>query len=134
VNDQEYRDVLEYVRARMVEYGFGALDERIESELRRDPGHSEVQLLQYLQAVETEVRLGGTAIVRTVVDRLADVVITETGDSVDGITIELTEGDADFYGRHRVELVGISELDALAAEISHLRAMLRTSGEQGQWR
>lgn len=132
MNEREFAEVLQFIQQQMREYGLASLNDRIVSDLRIDPGDPSLQVLRYLDALESELRLGTDATVRSITERFRTTVETESGRPVEGLSLLVTESDRDLFGQDVVDLgVGLN-LEGLIGELVQLQADLREIQESGR--
>lgn len=101
------------------------------SDLRVHPRSPSLQLLRYLDALESELRLRADSSVRSITQRFRGTVDTESGRPIDGLSLILSGEDRDLFGTDVVDLSGDADLDALVGEIAELRAELSESRDSG---
>lgn len=121
MNQREYSEVLSYLRERMRETDLAALDAQIAAGVAEQPGAPSDQLDQYLDALETHVRLLSQWAIRRAEERFGRVEIV------------IAEGDRALLGIDR-DAIALSELaldddGMLVEDLSRLRYELRSSVE-----
>ena len=129
MNEQDFSEILRYLQDRMRELGLSSLNDRIVSDIRIDPGRPSTQLFRYLDALESEMRLGTEETARLIVDRMRETVETESGDHPEGLTLLLSDADRELYGANRVDLAAAPDLRSVLDEITTLRRELQQSRE-----
>lgn len=131
MNEAEYAEILQFIQRRMQEYGLANLNERIVSDLRVRPGSPSIQLLRYLDALESELRVRTASTARAITEWFRQTVGTESGKPVEGVILALSDQDRELFGMDVVDLSGGPDLDALIGEVAELRSELREGRDSG---
>jgi hypothetical protein len=135
VNESEFAQVLQHLQERMRRYGFSELNDRILAELRFEPdrsvpgehGSSSSQVLRYLDLLESELRLRTGATVRRIIGRFGNVAQTQSGGPIEGLSVEMSEGDRRLFEIESVDLGTASDFQSILDDIRHLRRELAES-------
>lgn len=127
VDDDEIAEALRYFQIAMRQAGLGELNARLVQGTRADPGPPRVQLSRYLEGLSTELRLETDESVRQIVAAFNRVAETESGRSIDGISVHLTDEDQQTFGVDVINLGTPNGLDAVISRLDDLRSALNES-------
>ena len=114
LNKDDYRDILTGMRKALRQAGFGGIDERILTELQGSEGPY-YDLIYYLKHLIDEVALGADEQLRNVLRRVRQTVETESGASVEGIEVHLTQEEAERYHTKNIVFGPDPELQEVVA-------------------
>jgi hypothetical protein len=132
MTESEVAELLQHIRRLLVTIGMPDLAERAAE--TSEPGDSvQAQTLAFLDALEVELRLGGSETVRTLINRLNETVKTENNEPIRGVEVELSALDRRLYGADRIELGGSARVQELADELRAFREEVRTSFVEDGW-
>lgn len=142
LTDEDHADLLRTLRGGLHELGLGSMDERISLRVRGAENPYQ-DLEKYLVLLIEEISLGTDESVRHVLSRFQEIVETKSGETVQGIRVELSAEEVRRYGRQYVDLgrpqgtaEAAQEHEALS-DLRHLLVELRMDyqgrAEQG-WR
>jgi hypothetical protein len=123
LNDQDYRELLRFVRAEIQRLNLGAIDERIMSNMRGSEG-ALWDLTFYLKHLREEIQLGSDTEYSETLRRIRRHVQTQTGRPVEGIRIDLSTEDAERYGMRSFEIRPNAELGEIADQLGLLMESL----------
>lgn len=129
MTEQEFAEVLQHLQTQVRAHGLGDANDRIVSDIRVDPGRPSEQLVRYIDALVTELRLLDDQAVQRILDQANEYVRTESGRPIDGVTIILSESDRDTFGVDTVELGVSQDHTALIRSLEQLRGDLLDSRE-----
>lgn len=130
MNNEDYNELFRFMRTQVVERGFGALDERIISNMR-DSNGAFWDLLYYLKHLREEIHLGSDAQYRETLRRMRKYVRTESLNPMVGIKIQLSLEDSERYGVHELEIAPSRELSQISEEIGTLIEALNADRDHG---
>jgi hypothetical protein len=130
MNDNDYRELLRFTRAQVLNLGLGAIDERIMSRMRGSEG-ALPDLMFYLKHLREEIQLGSDIEYRETLRRVRRHVQTESGRPVEGIRIDLSPEDAERYGMDHLEIRPSAELGEIAQQLDSLVESLFTEQDRG---
>jgi len=119
MNDEEYRDILQFTRRALNKAGLSAIDERIMSDIRGSEG-AFWDLTYYLKHLTEEVALGSDIHLSNVLRRVRRYVETDTGARIEGVRIVISEEDRERYRAEHIDLAPNPELGRLAQELRTL--------------
>lgn len=129
MTEQEFAEVLQYLQTQVQAHGLGETNDRILTDIRIEPGRPSDQLVRYIDALVTELRLRDGAAVQRIVERANEFVRTESGRPIDGVRIVLSDADRDTFGRDTVDLGDGQDHSALIRRLEQLRGDLLESRE-----
>lgn len=123
MNNEDYREILAFIRALLRQNDLGAIDERLISDLKGQDG-AFFDLRRYLDLLRGEISLGTDTTLSGILRRFRKHVRTESGDEIAGIRMTLTEGDRERLDREFVNFEPDSAFAELAAELEEIIALL----------
>jgi hypothetical protein len=129
MNETEFAELLRFIQARMREYGFAEINERIIAEIRIDPGSSSSELLRYLRILTSELRVRTDEPAQRIIESFREIVQTDSGRPVDGLTVLLSDQDSQLFGTATVNLSPTRDISVLLADLERLQSELRDSRE-----
>jgi len=129
VTEEEFGELLEFVRAAVRSQGRADLDELLVGSRRIDAVMPQGQLLAYLEGLRDEIALRADRTTRQMMLRLREI-RTENDDPILGVTVDIMDEDVAVYGARSIDISGSPELDSVVSDLNELIAQLRESGDQ----
>jgi hypothetical protein len=123
MNNEDYREILAFIRELLRQNDLGAIDERILSDLKGQEG-AFFDLRRYLDLLRGEVSLGSDTTLSGVLRRFRRHVRTDSGEEIAGIRMTLTEGDRERLDREFVDFEPDAAFTELASELKEVIALL----------
>lgn len=127
MNDNDFTELLQYLRGRLRRAGLGSLDERLLSSNVLSAETPSERLLRYLEMLEVEFSLQTDRSQAQLIERLRRVVATESGEPIQGVEVRFSEVDRELYGADRFDLWPTREMDTLVERLRALRSELGDS-------
>ena len=119
MTNQEYQDLLQSTRQMLRAAGLGAVDERIMSDIRGSEG-AFWDLTYYLKHLTEEVALGSDLQLGNVLRRVRRHVHTQSGESIEGVRVAVSEQDRGRYNVDHIDLAPNPELGQVADDLRTL--------------
>lgn len=129
MTEEEFGELLEFVRAAVRSQGRADLDELLVGSRRIDAVMPQGQLLAYLEGLRDEIALRADRTTRQMMLRLREI-RTENDDPILGVTVDIMDEDVAVYGARSIDISGSPELDSVVSDLNELIAQLRESGDQ----
>jgi hypothetical protein len=123
MNNEDYREILAFIRALLRKNDLGAIDERLVSELKGQEG-AFFDLRRYLDLLRGEISLGTDTTLSGILRRFRRHVRTESGEEIAGVRMTLTEGDRERLDRQFVDFEPDASFTELAEELKEIIAFL----------
>jgi hypothetical protein len=123
MQNEDYREILAYIRELLRKNGLGAIDERLVSELKGQEG-AFFDLRRYLDLFRGEISLGTDATLSGILRRFRRHVRTQSGEEIAGIRMTLTEGDGERLNRQFIDFEPDASFTELAKELQEIIALL----------
>ena len=123
MNNEDYREILAFIRELLRKSDLGAIDERLVSELKGQEG-AFFDLRRYLDLLRGEISLGTDTTLSGILRRFRSHVRTESGEEIAGVRMTLTGGDRDRLDREYIDFEPDSAFTELAAELKEIIALL----------
>ncbi len=119
LDNDEYVEILQYLRRLLRDGGLGSVDERLALNLQASDGPY-YDLVFYVKHLIEEISLGSDRQLTAVLRRFRNVVETDSGRPVEGIRVSLTSDEARRYGTETIEFSPDSKLQEIVDELSQL--------------
>lgn len=119
LTDNDYVEILAFLRQVLQENRLGAIDEKLATQLARSESPY-FALVDYLKLLSVEVSLRTDDQLRTVMARFREVVATESGEPIAGIRVEFPENESRIYQTSHMDLESDPEALEFAREIHQL--------------
>jgi hypothetical protein len=120
MTNEDYRDILQSAREMLRQAGLSGIDERIMSDIHGSDGPF-WDLLYYLKHLTEEVALGSDAQLSNVLRRVRRHVRTESGETVEGIRVTVSDEDR---GRYNVDYIDFTPDPQLGEIALQFRALI----------
>lgn len=136
MNNEDYRDILQFTRRVLNQAGFATIDERIMSDIHGSEG-AFWDLTYYLKHLTDEVTLGSDIHLSNMLRRVRQHVRTESGEPIEGFRVVISEEDRERYNADQIDFAPNPELGELAQELRSLIEELyedhrRDSNQRGE--
>ena len=119
MKDEDYQEILQSTRRSLIQMGFAGVDERIMSDIHGSEGPF-WDLIYYLKHLAEEISLGADTQLRGVLSRFRHYVVTESGDSIRGIRVIVSDEDRRRYDLDYIDFAPNQELEEIAHELRAL--------------
>jgi hypothetical protein len=119
LNDNDYVEILEFLRQLLQENRLGAVDERLVNQLRGSDGPY-YALVDYLKLLSAEASLRTDDQLRTVLARFRGVVATESGEPIQGIRVAFSETEGRVFQSDHMDLESDPEAQRLVRVLHQL--------------
>lgn len=119
MTNEDYRDILDSTRRMLKEFGLSAIDERIMSDIRGSEGPF-WDLTYYMKHLTEEIALGSDAQLSGVLRRVRQNVQTESGETIQGIRLDLVGEDRERYNLPHIDFSPDPALGEIVLELRSL--------------
>ena len=116
MKDRDYREIFESTRRLLKELGLANIDERIMSDLKGSDG-AYWDLIFYLKHLTEEVALGSDIQLGNILHRVNDYVQTESGKTIEGVRVIVSEDDRERYKNEHIDLLPNPKLRHIVQEL-----------------
>lgn len=126
MREEDYVAILEHLRRQMRANGLGDVDARLVSEVSAAAEQAlpaSLLLFDYLERLDTAMTLDAADTGGKILRSLNDVAVTERGQPIKGIELELTDADRALYATdaETIDLIALRDLNDLIDRLRLLR-------------
>ena len=120
ITEQEWKEIFAHTRTRAREVGLEEIDNQISMDFRSSASAS-LDFLRYLENLISAVVERSESGYEKTLDAIRESVATESGEIVQGIEIQIQDGDEGLFGIDSIDLAGLTDQSLLIQELMRLK-------------